>query len=138
MNSAAIMADFSVPNESSLLPNIMEYGVFQDDAFDRADLRQDFLLALPPPFPLDPPDFRIRATDGPIRWDWTKEWQGFSQDAKNFLVKDGDNHFPHTQDGPLADYQRALNDLDAAIAAASILDWTKGLDQGSSHWTFLV
>ena len=95
------------------------------DEFDREDLRQDFLLALPPPFALDPLGFRIR-TDGPniIRWDWTKEWQGFSQDAVNFLVKE-DDQFPYTQDGPLEDYQQALNDLDAAIAVASNLDWNK-------------
>jgi hypothetical protein len=61
------------------------------DEFGLEDLRQAFLLALPPPFALDPPGFRIR-TDGPIRWDWTKEWQGFSQDAVNFLVKD--DHSP--------------------------------------------
>lgn len=96
------------------------------DALDREYLREEFLLALPPPFALDPPGFRIRTDAGPniIRWDWTKEWQGFSQDAVNFLVKE-DDHFPYTQNGPLEDYEQALNDLDAAIAVASTLDWNK-------------
>jgi hypothetical protein len=106
---------------------------FDLTGFDRAELRDNFLEALPPSFPAEAADFRIN--QGPVRWNWSRNHQGFSKDWENFLIKDNRqewfrNHY--TEQGTYANYDRAVEDLDQAIATANRLDWIK--EPGGRAW----